>query len=156
LPPTFVYLLFFIGWVGAAAAVWVVAGVLAVFPSRRRTGLRLASAMAGTFPGVITYQLLAAPVVAALLLAMKFFWKTLEPGSGTTTSNPAVITVSIIGALLAFAVVLGMSLAGFREGWRLGWALAGGEDFMVTARNGLLFRIAHRIRGRVKRSGEMS
>ena len=128
MPPTFVYVMCFAAWVGGAAAVWVVAGVLAFFPSRRRTGLRLASAMAGTFPGVITYQVLAAPVVAALLVAMRLSWKTLEPGSGTTTSNPVVITVSIIGALLAFAVVLGMSLAGFWEGWRLGWALAGGKD----------------------------
>lgn len=153
MPPTFIYLMFFVIWVGVAVAAWIVAATLALLPGKRHIGLRLASAVTGTFPGVITYQVLAAPIVAMLLLAMRLFWKILEPGPGTTTSNPAVIVVSIVSAALAFAVVLAMSLVGFWEGWRFGWALAAGESFMSIIRRGLLFRIAHYIRWRVLRFG---
>ena len=152
MPPTFVYLMAFTVWVGVAAATWLVAGVLAVFPSKRQTGLRLACAMAFTFPGIIIYQVLAAPAVAALLGTMMLLWKTLEPGPATTTSNPAVIAASIITVVLAFSVVLATSLAGVWEGWRLGWAFAAGESFKSTVRSGILFRIAHRVRSGVRAS----
>jgi hypothetical protein len=66
MPPTFLYLMAFIAWVGLAVLVWAVAVVLAVLPRSRRTGFRLALAMAFTFPAVIGYQLLAAPIVAGL------------------------------------------------------------------------------------------
>ena len=153
MPPTFLYLVALILWVGFGVAVWVVAAILMIFPGMRRTGRRLACAMAVTFPGVIVYQALAAPVVAALLLTMWLFWKTLEPGPGTTTSNPAVIAISLLTLVLAFIIVLAMSLAGFWEGWRVGWAMGAGQGFMSTARTGPLFRVVRHVRSRLFASG---
>src|SRR5258706_3842679 len=112
MPPTFVYLMALLLWLVVAAAVWVVAAVLVVFPTKRRTGLRLACAMAFTFPGGVTYQVLAAPAVAALLLTLRLIWKTLEPGPETTTSNPVVIAVTIVTLVLAVEFVLVLSIAG--------------------------------------------
>ena len=152
MPPTFLYLMALIVWVGFAVAVWAVASVLAVLPRSRRTGLRLASAMACTFPAVIAYQLLAAPIVAALLLGMRLFWKTLEPGPATTTSNPAVILVSVSAAACAFFIALGLSIAGFWEGWRVGWLLVPGGHFWSAVHDGPLFRTARFLRRHVFRS----
>ncbi len=153
MPPTFVYLIFLVAWAGVAVATWIVAAAFAVFPEKRRIGFRLASAMAGTIPGVIVYQVLATPIVAAVLLAMRLLSNTLEPGSSTTTSNPTVIILSIIAVGLAFVVVLAMSITGFWEGWRLGWTLAAGENFVRVIRGALLVRIANRVRGTVFRPG---
>src|SRR5262252_2217718 len=139
MPPTFLYLIALIVWVSLAAVVWAIAGVLAVLPRSRRTALRLALAMAFTFPAVIAYQLLAAPVIAALLLGMNLFWKALEPGPATETSNPAVILVTISTAVIAYLVALGMSMVGFWEGWRVGWLLGSGGRLWSIVQDGPLF-----------------
>ena len=152
MPPTLLYLMALIVWVGLAVVVWAIAGVLAVLPRSRRTGLRLALAMAFTFPAVIVYQVLAAPIIAALLLGMNLFWKALEPGPATETSNPAVILVSISAAVAAFAVALGLSVVGFWEGWRLGWLMVPGGRFWSLVQDGPLFRSVRYLHLRVFRS----
>jgi hypothetical protein len=48
------------------------------------------------------------------------------------TNSPVVIVVSILGAILAFALVLGASVLGFYEGWRLGWAYGSGLQPLLT------------------------
>ena len=152
MPPTFLYVLALMAWVGCAVVVWAVAAVIVLFPRRRQTGVRLGLAMAFTFPAVIAYQLLATPIVAAFLLGMRIFWKVLEPGSATTTLNPAVILVSISAAGAAFLVAFGSSIVGFWEGWRLGWLLVPGGRFRSVLRDGPLFRSARQLRRYVFRS----
>ena len=150
MPPTFLYLLFLGLWVLMAVAVWIVAAVLFLLPRQRQTGRQLAAAMAGTFPGVLIYQLLATPIVVAVLGAAWFLWRTLEPGSATVTSNPLVIMAWIVSAGLAFVVVVTMSLTGFWEGWRVGWAFGAGKDVRSVVRSGPLFRLAAYVRNRVR------
>lgn len=142
MPPPFLYLLFLALWVLLALAAWTVAAVLSLSSRRRKMGLQLAAAMAGTFPGVLIYQLLAAPIVAAVLGAAWLVWKMLESPSSTVTSSPLVIASSTVSVGLVFIVVVIMSVTGFWEGWRLGWAFAAGKGFWSVVRTGPLFRMA--------------
>jgi hypothetical protein len=57
--------------------------------------------MAGTFPFVFAYQIIAALFVAPLLLAFLAFLKILEPSSPAMTQNALAIVLSIAGALLS-------------------------------------------------------
>jgi hypothetical protein len=101
--------------------------------------------MAGTFPFVFAYQLIGAPFVAALLLAAFAIWKILEPGASTTTQNPLVIAVGISAAFLSFGTMLTMSLAGFYEGWRTGWAYAKGRRFQEVLYEGPTVKLLGRL-----------
>ena len=101
--------------------------------------------MATTFPFVFTYQIIAAPVVAALLLVAFAIWKILEPGASTMTQNPIVIVVSISVAFLSFGTILTMSLVGFYEGWRTGWACAKGRRFQEVLYEGPTVRLLGRF-----------
>jgi hypothetical protein len=109
--------------------------------------------MAATFPFVIAYQILAAPFVAGVLLANFAFWKILEPGNSTTTENPLIIGVSIGAAFLSLSLMLAMSLAGFYEGWRAGWACAKGRRFQEVMWEG---PIAGRLRLLLRRARSIS
>jgi hypothetical protein len=137
-------------WVTLAVAVWLVSGVLLLFPRKRNTGLRLASAMAGTFPAVFACQIIAAPIILALLLTLNFVCKIIEPGTATTTENPAVIFVSIVTVLLSFAIAAGMSFTGFWEGWRTGWLMAGGEGLISALKRGPTARVVRLLIRRPK------
>jgi len=108
--------------------VWLLAGLLALVRTTRRTGLSLALAMAGTFPGVFLFQIAAAPVVIALLLGTHVFSKALDPGPSTNTENLTVIIVSTIVLIVAFAIMFLASLAGFFEGWFIGWNCGKGRS----------------------------
>ena len=122
MPPTFVYILALMGYFAVACAVWVVAVVLAI-PSRTR-GLakRLAAGMAGSFPGVFLFQILAAPFVASvLLLGGGIFW-LFHPGDIGST----VFMVTV--AVLSFGIVAAASLLGFYVGWRIAWEVASGRS----------------------------
>jgi hypothetical protein len=85
--------------------------------------------MAGTFPFVLAYQVLVAPVVAIVLIFGWALWKLLEPGSSSTTQNPVVIAVSIGVVFFSLAAMLTASLAGFYDGWFIGWKCGGGHKF---------------------------
>ena len=112
--------------------------------------------MAATFPFVFAYQVAAAPLVAGLLFIAWALWKFLEPGASTTTQNPFVIIVSIGAALSSFCAMLGISLAGFYEGWRTGWACGKGfklRDVLSEAPTlRLLFRLLQKtpLRGLIR------
>ena len=109
--------------------------------------------MAGTFPFVFVYQMIAAPFVAGFLVAAWGFWRILEPGTSTITENPFVIAVSIVAAILAFGTMLVMSLSGSYEGWRTGWAWAQGRRFQEALFEGptvkVLFRFLQKARSAV-------
>jgi len=150
MPPTFLYLGALAIWLVGAACVWCVAGVLALFRRTRQRGLATACAMAGTFPGVIAYQILSVPFALLILLGILLFWKVLEPGDSTVTENPAVIIATIVGALAAFMIVLTASLAGFWEGWRAGWGFAMGQSISASLRTGPLSRLTVWARRRIR------
>jgi len=87
--------------------------------------------------------------VAGVLFANWAFWKVLEPGASTTTDNPIVMVVSIGAALLSLGLVLVMSLAGFYEGWRIGWACANGRQFREVVWEGSTVGLYRRVALRV-------
>lgn len=153
MPPTFVYLLMLMIWVFFACLVWLTAGVMFLTTRTRAFSRPLCFAMAGTFPFVFAYQVIAAPFVAGLLFAAWAFWKILKPGVSTMTQNPLVIVVSIAAAFLSFGTMLAMSLAGFYEGWRTGWACAKGRRFQEVLYEGptvsLLCRLLQKARSNV-------
>ena len=132
-------------WVPLAILVWVIAGGMLLTPRRRPLARSLALAMAGTFPGVFLFQFIAAPVVILILLGTRLLWKTLEPGASTTTENPFVIAVSIASIFLVLAIMLGMSIAGFCEGWRIGWMWGKGSRLPDVIRDGFPARLLGRL-----------
>jgi hypothetical protein len=99
--------------------------------------------MAATFPFVFAYQIVAAPFVAGLLFLAGAFWRILDPGA--SEQNPFVTLVSIGIAITSLCLMLGMSLAGFYEGWRTGWACGKGLNLRDVLAEGptlkLLFRL---------------
>ena len=126
MPPIFVYFLCFMFWLFFAVLVWIVAGLMSLTRSTRATSRSLGLAMAATFPFVFAYQIVAAPFVAGLLFLAWSSGKILDPGASETTQNPFVIVVSLGFALTSLCLMLAMSLAGFYEGWRTGWACGKG------------------------------
>jgi hypothetical protein len=125
--PAFVYLFAFGVWLFAACLVWLASGVMSLLRGTRSTARCLGLAMAGTFPVVFLYQAVAAPIALVILSAVALFRKVVEPGGSAQTTSPVVIGVTLTGAFAAFAVVLGMSLLGFHEGWRIGWEVGAGR-----------------------------
>src|SRR5690242_12936726 len=152
MPPGFIYLSALLIWCFFAVAVWVAAGLMRLSPRTRPLSRPLSFAMAGTFPFVFAYQILAAPLVAVVLLAAWIFWKAVEPGASTTTDNPLVILFSILAAVSSFSAILVMSMAGFYEGWRTGWKYANGRPLLEAACDGptvkLLYQMFQRARAR--------
>jgi hypothetical protein len=150
MPPTFAYALAFMIWVLFACLVWLAAGLLYFVKETSSLSRPLCFAMAATFPFVIAYQILAAPFVATILLVAWGVWKFLEPGTSTTTENPFVIGVSIGAAFLSFGLMLATSLAGFYEGWRVGWAWARGRRLREAMWERPTVRLLHRLRQRAR------
>jgi hypothetical protein len=125
--PLFAYILIFLLWMLLASLTWLVAGAMCFVKRTRATGRCLAHAVAGSFPGVFVYQAAAAPIVALLLLVVRILWKLLEPGPSSMTKSPVVIVASIFTAFASITLVAAMSLFGFLEGWRIGWAVGQGQ-----------------------------
>jgi hypothetical protein len=121
-------------WLALAFLVWLLAAVALVLRKTRPYAWPLALAMAGTFPGVFLFQIIAAPVVIAVLIVVWLVGQALEPGPIHTTDNPVVIAMGVAAVLTIFAFVLGMSVAGFYEGWRTGWLVAKGENWQDVIR----------------------
>ena len=106
--------------------------------------------MAGTFPFVFAYQIVAAFFVAALLLTASAFLKILEPSSPAMTQNTLAIVISIAGALLSFGAMLITSLAGFCEGWRTGWEYGKGRPFPEVLYETPIVKILSRFRRKAR------
>jgi hypothetical protein len=155
MPPTFLYLLLFVLWVAFACVVWIAAVLMLLTRRTRRFSRPLCFAMAGTFPFVLGYQLLAAPVASVVLLSGWGFWKLFEPDSSSLTKNPAVIAVSTGVAFIALGTMLMMSLAGVYDGWKSGWKYGEGRSFKEALYAAPTF---NRLRGSVRllRSRRMS
>jgi hypothetical protein len=152
LPPYFPYMLAFALWVALACLVWIAAALLLIAPKTRPIARSLGLAMAATFPAVWLFQILAAPVVVAILLIAALVWRILQPGLPATTDNPVVIGTFIAAVLVDFVIVAGMSLVGFYEGWRAGWWRARGRGWLETIQQGPSAKLVRSLRHRM--SGE--
>ncbi|WKA30175.1 hypothetical protein [Bradyrhizobium roseum] len=134
-------------WIPLACLVWLVAGAMALHPATRRKGLALALAMAATFPAVFLFQAAAAPLLAAMVLGAVWLSGILDPASTVTqvtTSGLAIATLSGT-LLLAFHIMLAVSIIGFFEGWLLGWRYAYGERFREVIKRGPTARLLRRL-----------
>jgi hypothetical protein len=107
-----------IGHVAAALAVWLTAAGLSLFPRRRLLAKSLALAMAGTFPGVLVFQILAAPICALALIAYRV--------SPRSSAFDAVWMAGVWGSILL------ATLLGFRVGWRIGWRFGQGVQLRIA------------------------
>ena len=145
MPPTFVYFLCFMFWLCCAVVVWIVAGLMFFTRSTRATCRSLGLAMAATFPFVFAYQIVAAPLVAGLLVLAWAFWKILDPGASEKTQNPFVSVVSLGIAVTSLCLILGMSLAGFYEGWRTGWACGKGLSLRDVLSEAPMLKLLFRL-----------
>jgi hypothetical protein len=153
--PIFAYVLALMAWLTFACVVWFVAGMLSLMRRARFLAWPLCLAMAGTFPFVFAYQIVAAPFVVAIMLVAWAFGKILEPGSSTPTQNPLLITVSIAMAFLSLGVMVAMSIAGFHEGWRFGWACGKGRPWREVIWEGEAAALLRRVLpARHKKSAE--
>jgi hypothetical protein len=138
LPPTFIYFVALSVWIPLACLAWVAAGVVALNRGTRRKASALALAMALTFPTVFLFQAAAAPLIVAMVFGAAWLSGILDPASTAThvtTNGLAIATISVT-VLLAFIIMLTVSIAGFVEGWLLGWRCANGERFPDAIKRG--------------------
>jgi hypothetical protein len=155
MPPTFLVFMGLVVWVLAAVAVFMLAGVFAIFAGGRPTAWRLVSAMVGTFPGIVAYQVVAVPLAVAIVLVGGLGARLIEaPNPTHTTSNPVVIALSVATLFLAMSIGAAAALMGFFRGWRAGWAFASGRDVMSVVKGDPLVRFVGLIRSRVGHRGE--
>jgi len=120
---------------------------MAINPGTRRKGLALALAMAATFPSVFLFQAAATPLIAAMVVGVAWLSSILDPASTVThvTTNGRVAATIYGMALLAFVVMLIVSIAGFFEGRLLGWRCAHGERFRDAIMRGPTARLLRRL-----------
>ncbi len=149
LPPTAVYILAFIPWMGLACLIWLCAAFLFAVPHMRPLARSLSLAMVATFPGVWLFQMVAAPFALGFLLLAHLVWWLVDPGLSQTTENPVVIITSVAAALVSLALVAAMSVMGFYEGWRAGWLRAKGLGWRETVQQGPSARFVHFLRQRM-------
>jgi hypothetical protein len=130
-------------WISLACLVWLLAGVMALNRGTRRKGLAPALAMAATFPAVFLFQAVAAPLIVAMVVGAAWLSGILDPASKVThvTTNGLVIAMISGMVLLAFVIMLTVSILGFLEGWLLGWRCAYGERFRDVIRRGPTARL---------------
>lgn len=141
MPPTFLYLLGFGAWLCLAFIVWLASACLAVPRLTRRIAGPMASAMACTFPAVIAFQLAALPLAAIIMAVALAATRLIDPSNSPETADPAVIGIGMTLVAMEFAVIGGMSLLGFWEGWRAGWMIATGHGLRSAVAQGPTARI---------------
>ena len=127
MPPTFAYILALMVYIVGACVVWSVAIVLAFSPRTRALAKKIAAGMAGSFPGVFLFQLISAPLLGLILLAIFGISHLFRP--------PDVIIIVL--ALFIISIPAVASLLGFYTGWRVAWELAAGRsarEFLRTDR----------------------
>jgi len=148
MPPTFVYLTAFGGWVCLALLVWLASACLLILPTTRRVAGPLASAMACTFPAVIAFQLAALPVLAVVLGVGLLVLQVINPSHALASDSPAITGAWLAVALAWFLIFGGASLLGFCEGWRAGWLVARGRSLGGVIAEGPSARIFRALRRR--------
>lgn len=141
MPPTFAYAMALIAYVALAGVVWTVAILLAIPRGTRPVALRVAAGMAGSFPGVLLFQALSAPIVALILLSSGLVM--------SATSRGDWIDAVLIGlGVVALAIFAFASLVGFYVGWRAGWEVAAGRSVRVFLLSDSVLGVAFRLLAR--------
>ena len=120
MPPYFLYILALMAYLSVACVVWVMSIILALSARTRPLAKKIAAGMAGSFPGVFMFQIIAAPFVALILLPVIGVLQFFHP------PDFVVVFVSIPFVVFLISIPLIASLLGFYTGWRLAWELAGG------------------------------
>src|SRR5205809_8101439 len=118
MPPTFAYILALMVYFAAAYAGWMIAIVLAFSPRTRALAKKIAAGMAGSFPGVFLFQIISAPLVGLVLLAIFGVSHFFRP--------PDVIIIVLVLFIIIIPAIA--SLLGFYTGWRVAWELAAGRS----------------------------
>ena len=141
MPPTFAYAMALTAYIALACVVWGLSILLAGPRATRPVALRVAAAMAGSFPGVFLFQALSAPIVALILLSSGFVMSATARGGWI---DAVLIGLGVI-ALGVFAVA---SLAGFYAGWRAGWEIAAGRSARAYLLGHGILGVIFRVLGR--------
>jgi hypothetical protein len=121
MPPYFVYLLALTTYCAVACAVWVIAAVLTIPQRTRPLGKKIAFSMAGSFPGVFLFQLLAAPLAGFILVSIGGIIWIIQP---TDSAETVLFVLLLLGTVGLIAVA---SLLGFYAGWRIVWEWTAGR-----------------------------
>jgi hypothetical protein len=140
-------------WIPAACIVWLAAFLMLFSARTRHLAGPLALAMAATFPGVLLFQIVTIPAVIVTEGGAYLFWRLLEPTMPDTTHNPAVFADFVLTGLLTFGLMLAMSIAGFLEGWRVGWWCAQGRTVGETVKRGPTAHLIGLARGQSRGQG---
>lgn len=148
MPPRFIYFVALSVWIPLACLVWFVAGAMAFNRGARRRALALALAMAATFPSVFLFQAAAAPLIVAMVVGAASLSGVLAPASTVThvTTNALAIATMSGTLMLAFIIMVTVSIAGFVEGWLLGWRCGHGERFRDAMKRGPTAGVLRRLR----------
>ena len=149
MPPTFAYAVALAAYVALACVVWSVAIILAIPRGTRPVAKRIAAGMAGSFPGVLLFQLVSAPLAALILLSSGLVMAVTQRGGW--------VDAVLIGlGVIALGVVALASVVGFYTGWRTAWEWASGRsarEFLINhSVIGLGLRRARRFRSRLPKS----
>jgi hypothetical protein len=137
MPPAFAYamcLMLYIMGMGVGLAVCL---ALLLFPSMRRTAIRLAAAIVASLPGVLFFQLVVA-IPLGILLALVFGFDALFH---TPDSVQWVIGIPII---IMFLKLLAASLLGCYTGGHIAWRLTGFSPFRIVIAEEPVFRFISR------------
>jgi hypothetical protein len=129
MPPTFAYIIAFMMYAVASAAVLVVAGGLAIFTSTRLIGIRIAAGTLFSLPGMLVFQVISFPFVLLTILIAAAFFAVLEPNNGMHV----MIGISIL--LLSVALFAAGSAYGIYFGYRSAWLVCGGTPWKDALRS---------------------
>ena len=146
MPPTFAYIMALMAYVVLATLVWILSGLLALIPRTRLAGTKIALAMLFSFPGVLAWQIAGFPILFVIALGLGLLLQL-------HIQNDVVDT---IGILLVVIILLGgsfaISVAGFADGWRVGWSFAKCKDLQSAIKLSLFYRGFNRLINAVKKS----
>jgi hypothetical protein len=129
MPPTFAYIIGFMMYAVASAAVLVVACGLAIFGSTRLNGIRLAAGTLLSLPGMLIFQVISFPFVLLTILIAAACFAIFEPNE----RMQAMIGVPIL--LLSVALFAASSAYGIYFGYRNAWLICGGTPWREALRS---------------------
>jgi hypothetical protein len=139
MPPTFAYIIGFMMYTVASAAVLIVAGGLTIFTSTRLIGIRIAAGTLFSLPGMLLFQIISFPFVVLTILIAAAFIKLFETNEGIQ----AMIGVPIL--FLSIAMFVAGSAYGIFFGYRNAWLICGGTRWREALKSDRF--VAFLIRG---------
>jgi len=144
MPPTFAYAMCLMLYIVGMGVGLLVCAVLMLFPSVRRTALRLAAAIVASLPGVLLFQFVVAIPLGILLGAVLGFYALVHPPDSVRWF------IGIPTILIMFLTVLAASVLGCYTGGHIAWRLAGSTPFRAVIAEEPVFRFMSRVLRRRK------